>query len=86
MTLSPQAGAPERACPAEAAGLTLLGTLPPALLGRILARCPVVRFGTGDLILRRGDANSTLHFLLAGEVHILFDLEERSPARSARCR
>lgn len=77
MTPPDAAAAPERASLADCAGLTLLGDLAPALLERILARCAVRAFAAGEVILRRGDANRNLHFLLDGEVHIRFDLAER---------
>ncbi|WP_158291982.1 PP2C family protein-serine/threonine phosphatase [Paracraurococcus ruber] len=74
----PREGAPDRPSPADCAGLALLGGLPPPLLARILARCRIARFAPGEAILVRDQQNESLHFLLAGQAEIHFDLAERS--------
>jgi sigma-B regulation protein RsbU (phosphoserine phosphatase) len=64
----------------DCAGVTLLGELPPPLLERVLARGSLARFVAGDIILRRGDRNDALHFLLSGLLHVHLDLVETSRA------
>ncbi len=59
----------------DCAGLTLLRDLSPDLLRRVLARARVAEVAAGEVILRRGAANQTLHFLLAGRLRVIFDLE-----------
>jgi sigma-B regulation protein RsbU (phosphoserine phosphatase) len=76
--VTPGAATPGAVTLGECAGLTLLGELAPDLLARILARCTVAHYPAGALILARGAANQTLHFLLDGIVHIHFDLTDRS--------
>ena len=71
LPLQPAGGAPEVA---ECAGLPLLDDLDPGVRARILARCRAVGIPAGTIILEKGAANDTLHFLLAGTVHIHFDL------------
>jgi len=64
--------------PGDVAHLTLLRELAPEIQRRILARCQVKEHPAGAIILQRGAANKTLHFVLAGEVQIHFDLTDRS--------
>lgn len=63
----------------DCAGLVMLGEMEPWRLDRMLTGCRVADCAAGDIILARGDVNETLFFLLAGEVHIHFELDDRAP-------
>jgi sigma-B regulation protein RsbU (phosphoserine phosphatase) len=66
--------------PRDCAGLTLLGDLPHDLLARVLASARLADVAAGEIILRRGEHNETLHFLLSGLLHVHLDLVETSRA------
>ncbi len=64
--------------PAECSGWDVLGELEPKCLADVLSHCRIATFSAGDTILRRGDANDQLHFVLSGLVHVHFEIDNRS--------
>lgn len=59
-------------------GLPVLGELSPELLARLKPHCRVVDFADQEIILRQGQENEHLHFLLAGAAAVHFNLVDRS--------
>ncbi len=62
----------------EYAVLPILGDLSPDILARVLPHCRVVAFAEQAVILRTGQQNDHLHFLLSGDASVIFDLADRS--------
>jgi phosphoserine phosphatase RsbU/P len=56
------------------AGLEVLGELEPVLLAHVAAQCRIVAFSARETILRHGEPNDHVHFVLSGRVHVCFDI------------
>ena len=54
----------------------LLKGIPVGVLGALLEKCETITLARGEVLLRPGETNQTLYFLLSGELEVHLDFRD----------